>query len=270
MGLRFIAVATATTVVGTGLDMTIEAIPLVAGRADNVDLVLEDISVSRRHFTVSASDEGWQIEDLQSSQGTRLNGLLLEPNRPVPLKEGDEIEAGVFRLLFKGKADDQPGQDSNAVVRQLALGLAGFSKSEEQTPYLEVINGPSAGERYMLMPGTKAKLGRGKRCELVVDDARISRVHGLVRSLNGQIWYADASSTNGSRINGQKVLQPTRLFDGCEIELGRITIAIVDPGQNSLDWDAALEQTGNKTSSLLMPILGIIAGASGLVLALLL
>ncbi|MBW1811579.1 MAG: FHA domain-containing protein, partial [Deltaproteobacteria bacterium] len=93
MGLRFIAVATATTVVGPGLDKTIEAIPLLAGREDNVDLVLEDISVSRRHFTVSESEEGWEIEDLQSSQGTRLNGLLLEPNKPVPLKEGDQIEA---------------------------------------------------------------------------------------------------------------------------------------------------------------------------------
>ncbi|MBW1811844.1 MAG: FHA domain-containing protein [Deltaproteobacteria bacterium] len=187
------------------------------------------------------------------------------------MKEGDQIEAGVFRLLFKGKAEEQPAQDVNAVARQLARGVAGISKAAEQRPYAEVINGPSAGDRCMLLPGSKAKLGRGIQCELVVDDARISRVHGLVYFIDGQIWYADASSANGSQIDGHKVLQPTRLFDGCKIKLGRIIIAIVDPRQHSVDWDAALEQTGKtKTSSLLMPILGIVAGVSGLVLALLL
>lgn len=47
--------------------------------------------VSRRHFRVERSQEQWQIIDLESANGTYLNGTPLLPNMPYPLSKDDLI-----------------------------------------------------------------------------------------------------------------------------------------------------------------------------------
>ena len=48
--------------------------PLVIGRAPDVDVVLADPSVSRRHARLSAYDGAWWVEDLGSANGVRVDG----------------------------------------------------------------------------------------------------------------------------------------------------------------------------------------------------
>lgn len=47
--------------------------------------------ISRRHFRVEQSQDGWRIIDLESANGTFLNGQALAPNIPYPLNSGDRI-----------------------------------------------------------------------------------------------------------------------------------------------------------------------------------
>lgn len=47
--------------------------------------------VSRRHFRIEKSDRYWKIIDLESGNGTFLNGMRLPPNIPQPLCPGDQI-----------------------------------------------------------------------------------------------------------------------------------------------------------------------------------
>lgn len=73
---------------------------VVMGRGDDVDLLLPNISVSRHHAQLLATPNGVAIEDLDSSNGTLVNG------RPVvermTLTSGDEISMGKFNLVFMG------------------------------------------------------------------------------------------------------------------------------------------------------------------------
>ncbi len=57
--------------------------------------------VSRRHAVFSWRDEAVWIEDLDSTNGTRINGLKLTPNHPYHLHDGDEIELGSARLVVR-------------------------------------------------------------------------------------------------------------------------------------------------------------------------
>ncbi len=67
-----------------------------------VTLALPDSSLSRRHlrFTASADSLFFFLEDLDSTNGTYLNGRLLKAKRTVRLVTGDLIKAGNTRLRF--------------------------------------------------------------------------------------------------------------------------------------------------------------------------
>jgi pSer/pThr/pTyr-binding forkhead associated (FHA) protein len=70
------------------------------GRDESNDLVLpDDTTVSRRHAAFERLAAGWCITDLNSTNGTLVNGELL--NQPRPLYSGDEIEVGETRLVYR-------------------------------------------------------------------------------------------------------------------------------------------------------------------------
>ena len=81
---------------------------VVLGRLDasravfpDVDLTSEngmEKGVSRRHACISRRENQVLIEDLNSLNGTFLNGNRLVPELPYPIKEGDQIQLG--RLIL--------------------------------------------------------------------------------------------------------------------------------------------------------------------------
>ncbi len=63
----------------------------------------QDRGVSRRHATIVQDNEhkALYIEDLNSTNGTRINGFGLEPNRRYRLRDGDEVELGRVRMVLR-------------------------------------------------------------------------------------------------------------------------------------------------------------------------
>jgi hypothetical protein len=62
----------------------------------------EDAGVSHSHAALmSTSDGGWAVIDLGSSNGTYINDSTtpIEPNMPVPVREGDQIHVGAWTTL---------------------------------------------------------------------------------------------------------------------------------------------------------------------------
>ena len=53
-----------------------------------------EYGVSREHATIQATGEGFVLIDLNSTNGTLLNGYRLPPNQPYPLSSGDEVRFG--------------------------------------------------------------------------------------------------------------------------------------------------------------------------------
>lgn len=79
----------------TGLDPG-ERIPLLAvsrvGRSDDNDVILTDTFVSSEHAKLVWNGSGWVLEDLGSTNGTRVNGKQVK--RAIPINPGDTIEFG--------------------------------------------------------------------------------------------------------------------------------------------------------------------------------
>jgi predicted component of type VI protein secretion system len=86
------------------------------GRDAENDIVLADSSVSSRHCAVVRAGDGYILKDLDSTNGTLLNGELI---KEAPLRAGDSfIVGGVAEIIF------------NATEPQLAPAEQPFSDEE--------------------------------------------------------------------------------------------------------------------------------------------
>ena len=79
------------------------------------------------------------------------------------------------------------------------------------------------GKRLVVGAGG-ATIGRSRSCDVVLDDANVSRRHAEVRPRGGGWIVADLGSTNGVSVNGTRVERAQRLEPGDRIELGTTTL----------------------------------------------
>ncbi|EEI26374.1 MULTISPECIES: oxoglutarate dehydrogenase inhibitor Odhl [Corynebacterium] len=68
-----------------------------AGRHPDSDILLDDVTVSRRHAEFKKVDGGYEVTDVGSLNGTYVNR---EPQNSQVLSSGDEVQIGKFRLVY--------------------------------------------------------------------------------------------------------------------------------------------------------------------------
>jgi pSer/pThr/pTyr-binding forkhead associated (FHA) protein len=94
---------------GTGQEILTAGRPeLVIGRthkdgAPDIDLGPyggSQAGVSRRHNRLLRQGDGWFVEDLDSANGTFVNGVRVAPQQRMVVKNGDVIRCGQIELKF--------------------------------------------------------------------------------------------------------------------------------------------------------------------------
>lgn len=86
----------------------------------------------------------------------------------------------------------------------------------------------SLGHKIPLRGGITL-LGRSPDCHVVIPDPRASRHHAELRREQGEVRLRDLDSTNGTRLNGQRVEVSTQLHDGDVIEIASAHFTFRDP-----------------------------------------
>ncbi len=72
--------------------------------------------------------------------------------------------------------------------------------------------------------GNLLRIGRDPANDFVVDDIEVSRNHAKITCDEGVYWIEDLNSTNGTLLNGRKILSPEKLKDGDLINLGETNV----------------------------------------------
>jgi pSer/pThr/pTyr-binding forkhead associated (FHA) protein len=79
-------------------------------------------------------------------------------------------------------------------------------------------------------PGEEVRLGRDAGCDVVIDDATLSRVHLVFHRGEGGRWTVkDAGSRNGSKLDGMPLREAAfPLSPGAAIEAGAVRLTFLD------------------------------------------
>src|SRR5262245_49188854 len=99
---------------------------IIVGRSSDLDMVLVEDMVSRRHARIACSDQQITIEDLGSTNGTFVNG---EKIKRATLKEGDRVLIGTSILkvisidanapVIRRKAEEVPSGNRGGQARSM-------------------------------------------------------------------------------------------------------------------------------------------------------
>ena len=79
------------------------------------------------------------------------------------------------------------------------------------------------GTRFELT-NDKNIIGRQTTCDIVIADHNVSRVHAEIRIVHETWQIDDRGSTNGTRVNGTVIVEPTPLASGDVIAFGAVNI----------------------------------------------
>src|SRR4051812_14533576 len=92
----------------------------VLGRQYDSHICLTGKNVSRQHAQILLRESAFLVEDLDSSNGTYLNGMRLGARAPTPISERDTLQIGpyLFGLRVDGSSGTLPASESNLVVRE--------------------------------------------------------------------------------------------------------------------------------------------------------
>jgi pSer/pThr/pTyr-binding forkhead associated (FHA) protein len=83
---------------GAGSRFLLDADRVSVGRSEESDILLDDVTVSRRHARFERSETGFRVVDLGSLNGTYVNRTPVET---AELADADEVQIGKYRMIVR-------------------------------------------------------------------------------------------------------------------------------------------------------------------------
>ena len=71
------------------------------GRGGSCDIILIGQGISRKHAQILRQGDQFFIYDLDSTNGTFVDGKMTDPSQPTPLKDGSVVSIGEMSLVFR-------------------------------------------------------------------------------------------------------------------------------------------------------------------------
>ena len=163
------------------------------------------------------------VEDLGSTNGTRVNDELLTPQSPRVLAGGDSLRFGsvYFTLhLPEPAAADAPAPSLAAPTPRMAAPAGPAPAGSARAQVADTRAGATA--TYPLAPGLTTFGRRPENTVVISGDLYVSGSHAQI-SADGDVFIlTDTGSTNGTLLNGERipVHTPFTLDNGDEILIG--------------------------------------------------
>ena len=195
------------------------------GRAEANSIRLTDRNISRKHAKLRRGPQGWLVSDLQSYNGTYVNGVRVAAEQP--LQPTDIIQLGDYRIELLDEVAAQPAAPGASQAPTAPQPIPGHHRPDR----LIVVVGPTPGMEFPLDRADLQLIGRAEDANISINHSSVSRLHAEIVALgNGRYEVVDKGSANGIRINGVE-LKRGILEAGDALELGDVRLRFVGAGK---------------------------------------
>lgn len=203
------------------------------GREMGLEIVIDNVAVSRHQAEIRHQDKQWFVRDLGSGNGTLLNGRQLAGM--VPIKRGDEISVGKFSLFFDHVPTEPAAQLHASRTGYAEPGRTLVMRPEELAKLREtIVEKRRAHVRWQAggKDGTfgladgSVVIGRSDACDLRVA-GRGPKHHLHIRRIGPQYEVRNTSWWYRMRVNDEPTRRAT-LRDGDQIEIGGLRLTFKD------------------------------------------
>jgi pSer/pThr/pTyr-binding forkhead associated (FHA) protein len=204
--------------------------------------------VSRRHCQILRISGGYEIADLGSTNGTKVNGDTVKKHK---LAQGDRIEVGKVALTWDdgsgGAADEEISLEEPAGGgAPAARGAAAKSGAGASDQCMLVHAGGSDDGKKIALEKQRTTFGRNPKNVVVLADSGASGFHAEIAREGGAYVLRDLGSTNGTLVDGEPVSE-TALQHGARIRMGATRFVFVDPTVSDFEKAmAAVDDLGSE------------------------
>lgn len=154
---------------------------ITVGRDNGCDIVINDSEVSKKHLRITLIGTLVEIEDLDSSNGTYLDGKKLDAHKKVMLQKNERLIIASENNVYSIKG----------------------SQVQKATPSIELR--PEDSLLPTITIKGKMTLGRSSESNVIIDNSEVSRIHLEIKLDNGKVVIKDLGSANGTYINGKEI-----------------------------------------------------------------
>jgi pSer/pThr/pTyr-binding forkhead associated (FHA) protein len=184
-------------------------------------IVLSGSGVMGVHAIVQGLPDGQvAIRRAAAEAQILINGVPLGP-QPSPLLHGDKVQIGEHEFRFVDERRSGSTQYVQAVDPALLAQARGAGSSQQREPTAGTggrVVSLTDGREYVIT-GRSMVFGRDAGCDVVITDRNVSRRHCEILSTPKGYVLID-SSTNGTFLNGERVLGQKLLARGDVIRIG--------------------------------------------------
>jgi FHA domain len=206
------------------------------GRGQGMDILIDNVSVSRRQAEIRHEGESWLVRDLGSSNGTFVNGERVTTERT--LAPGDEISFGKFSLFFERVVAEPVARPAPAAPRApvgaqtegtLHMSLEEVARlrqaaQQKRQAHVQWEAGGERGTHYL--EGGAIVVGRSELCDLRVPSGGPKQAIVILRGPEA-FEVRNLSSWYHMRVNGRLAAR-ARLRSGDLVEVGGVRLTFMD------------------------------------------
>lgn len=167
------------------------------------DILIQDGRVSRRHAQITNADGVLTLEDLGSTNGTKVDGTTLQAGEKKLLAGTETISLGgvELKLVLPG----QKGGNTTQVFASNKTAAISVAPHKEVAPATLV----GEGKEFSLKAGVNT-FGRKTGNDVVISDPYVSGRHGEIEVTDAGVFLTDTGSTNGTMLNDAKLVPNMR------------------------------------------------------------
>lgn len=209
---------------------------LIIGRGSDADVVIDNSAISRHHSTFELKDGTLLLSDLNSTNGTSVNGDKI--TTPVPVTPSDTIAIGKFRLTPASTSekeisssyatamdmDDETIFVSSPKTSKSVPAPAGGMVDEESAHTLKIVQGEASPTELSLSGKSSIKIGKDLSCDIIIRGWFVAKAQCYIIRKDEKFFIVPQRSLSNTKLNDVIIKGKRQLRPGDTIEIRRIKI----------------------------------------------